>query len=207
MSALIHIVEDDEALRQALARLLVASGYEVAAYESAEAFLCKTLGARPGCILLDVNMPGLTGMQLQEHLRRIGCPLPIVFLTGNGDIAMSVRAIKAGAEDFLSKPIGRAELIEAIERATRRFETEYAGHAELAELRRRIALLTAREREVYMLVVQGLLNKQIAYELGNTERTVKAHRASITEKLQARSVAELVQIGNRLGLVKSRHCV
>ena len=201
MSApLIHIIDDDTALRTALGRLLGASGYRVVAHESGEAFRSSPTAHEPGCILLDVNMPGLTGLQLQEHLVRTGSILPIVFLTGNGDIAMSVRAIKAGAEDFLSKPIAKDDLLDAIGRAMVRFEQAQARHAGMADLRKRHAALTAREAEVFALVIQGLLNKQIAFKLGNTERTVKAQRQAVMEKLGADSVADLVQMGLKLGL-------
>lgn len=198
----IHIIDDDEALRTALSRLLGACGYRVTVYESGDAFVRAETGDEAGCILLDVDMPGLSGLQLQDLLRSRNSILPIVFLTGNGDIAMSVRAIKAGAEDFLSKPIAKEDLLDAIGRAMLRYEAAAAHNSELAGLRKRAATLTAREREVFVLVVQGMLNKQIAFELGNTERTVKAHRHSLMEKLEAGSLAELVQMANRLGLAK-----
>ncbi len=196
---LIHVIDDDAAMRVALARLLTASGYRAQTYESGRAFLDGG-AAGGGCILLDVNMPGLSGMQLQQHLADSGSILPIVFLTGSGDIAMSVRAIKAGAEDFLSKPIAKEALLDAIGRALLRFEAAAAGHAELAGLRQRQRSLTAREHEVFGLVVQGKLNKQIAFTLGNTERTVKAQRQAVMEKLGAGSLAELVRMGMLLDL-------
>lgn len=197
----IHIIEDDAPLRTALARLLGASGYQVIVYESGDAFLASDTGAAPGCILLDMNMPGLSGLQLQEHLGRTGSILPIVFLTGNGDIASSVKAIKAGAEDFLSKPIARADLLDAIGRAMARYAAASGALAQRAALRARYAGLTGRECEVFGMVIQGLLNKQIAYALGNTERTVKAQRQAVMEKLGAGSVADLVQMGMALGLL------
>lgn len=196
----IHIIDDDDALRTALGRLLGACGYAVTSYESGDAFVRAESGTEAGCILLDVDMPGLSGLQLQDHLRAKGSILPIVFLTGSGDIAMSVRAIKAGAEDFLPKPIGKEALLDAIGRAMQRYEAAALQNSALLDLRKRAATLTAREREVFALVVQGMLNKQIAYELGNTERTVKAHRHSLMEKLGAGSLAELVQMANRLGI-------
>jgi FixJ family two-component response regulator len=196
----IHIIDDDDALRTALGRLLGACGYAVSTYESGDAFVRSETGTEAGCILLDVDMPGLSGLQLQDLLRARGSILPIVFLTGNGDIAMSVRAIKAGAEDFLSKPIGKDALLDAIGRAMQRYEAAFVSNSALLDLRKRAATLTAREREVFALVVQGMLNKQIAFELGNTERTVKAHRHSLMEKLGAGSLAELVQMANRLGI-------
>ncbi len=197
---LIHVIDDDAALRTALSRLLGASGYRVQLYESGKAFLERGSSGEAGCILLDVDMPGLTGLQLQEHLAGSGSILPIVFLTGGGDIAMSVRAIKAGAEDFLPKPVVRATLLDAIERAMARCQVALAEQARLADLRQRYQSLTAREHEVFALVIQGQLNKQIAYALGNTERTVKAQRQAVMEKLGASSVAELVRMGLLLGV-------
>ena len=210
MSApLVHLVDDDAALRTALARLLTAAGLRVQPHASGEAFLAAlaAAGAADGaaaCILLDMHMPGLSGLQLQAQLAAAGSILPIVFLTGNGDIASSVKAIKAGAEDFLSKPIGKDQLLEAVGRALARCEAARARHQELAALRRRYAALTAREAEVFALVVQGLLNKQIAWQLGNAERTVKAQRQAVMEKLAAKSLADLVRSGASLGLPKPR---
>lgn len=201
---LVHIIDDDASLRRALARLLEAAGYAVAAYDSAASFLAAAPDARPGCILLDVNMPGLSGLQLQQHLASIHHPLPVIFLTGEGDIAMSVKAIKAGAEDFLSKPVASADLFDAIERAVRRYSSSSQDQLVLRDLAARVQTLTPRENEVFLLVVQGLLNKQIAYELGNTERTVKAHRHVVMEKMNVSSLAELVLIASRLGLLNKR---
>ncbi len=202
--ALIHIVEDDASLRAALTRLLGASGYQVAAYASAEDFLASDTANAAGCILLDMNMPGLSGAQLQQHLGCSGSILPIVFLTGNGDIAMSVRAIKAGAEDFLSKPIAKDDLLEAIERAMGRYALAHAERTRKLGLLARFHTLSAREHEVFAMVIQGMLNKQVAFALGNTERTVKAQRQAVMEKLAAGSVAELVQMGLELGLLAAR---
>lgn len=204
-ASLVHIVDDDESLRKALSRLLAAAGYRVSTYESAASFLEISHGDASGCILLDVNMPGLSGVQLQEHLLRQHCNLPIVFLTGHGDIAMSVRAIKAGAEDFLSKPVSKEDLLDAVRRALQRYRDTHAAQTNLKELRRRVESLTAREREVFDLLVTGMLNKQIAYRLGNTERTVKAHRHSIMEKMQVKSMAELASIASQLGLLQPKN--
>lgn len=200
MQAAIHIVDDDESLRTALSRLLKAAGYQVCAYNSAEELLAaKDLPG--GCILLDINMPGLSGVKLQEHLNARSNVLPIIFLTGQGDIRTSVATIKAGAEDFLCKPVDQAQLLPAIERALARYLEESAERSTRDGLSERLALLSPREREVFDLVITGLLNKQIADRLGTSERTIKAHRAAITDKLQVRSAAEMVAIASQLNLL------
>jgi FixJ family two-component response regulator len=196
----VHVVDDDASSRKAMGRLLEACGYPVTLYDSARAFLQTPALDEAGCLLLDVNMPEMSGLQLQENLRQLGSPLPVIFLTGQGDVPMSVRAVKAGAEDFLLKPVGRNALLEAIERARFRYQTNAQQQGELADLRGRVASLTPREGEVFELVVQGLLNKQIAYRLGNTERTVKAQRRSVMEKMRVGSLAELVQAASRVGI-------
>jgi FixJ family two-component response regulator len=197
----IHIVDDDAPFRTAIRRVLEASDYRVALYDSAEQLLSKLPAGEPGCILLDVRMPGLTGPQLQERLTELGNRLPIVFLTGHGDIPMSVHAIKAGAEDFLTKPVAREKLVAAVERALTRDAQQRAHDGELDAMRARISRLTPRESEVFALVVRGKLNKQIAGELGTAERTVKAHRQKVMEKCEAQSLAELVRMAERLGMV------
>lgn len=200
---LIHVVDDDASLRGALSRLLGASGFMVATYDCAASFLAAPPSDTPGCILLDMNMPGLSGLQLQQYLLEVHSPLPIVFLTGEGDIAMSVKAIKAGAEDFLSKPVASADLFNAIERAVLRYEQAARQQGDLRLLAQRVQSLTPREHEVFSLVIQGQLNKQIAYQLGNTERTVKEHRRSVMEKMHVDSLAELVLAATRLGLLQA----
>ncbi|HEU4844441.1 MAG TPA: response regulator [Burkholderiaceae bacterium] len=202
-SVTIHIVDDDDALRTALARLLGAAGFGVAVHASADSFLAAPPAPGPGVILLDVHMPGLSGLQLQDYLVGIRHPLPIVFLSGGANIAMSVRAIKAGAEDFLSKPVSSEALFEAVERAVVRYRGAAVSMAELDALHTRMQTLTPREQQVFGLVVQGLLNKQIADQLGNTERTVKEHRRSVMEKMQVDSLAELVMAASRLGVLKN----
>jgi len=197
---IVHIIDDEEGLRTALSRLLTAANFRVATYDSASAFVAARCANEPGCILLDVNMPGLSGVQLQQQLSLAGCRLPIVFLTAHGDIAMSVRAIKAGAEDFLSKPVSKDDLLDAIGRALQRYRDAESANSQLQILRDRLQSLTARENEVFRLLIRGMLNKQIAYQLGNTERTVKAHRHSIMEKMQVRSMAELATIASQLGI-------
>jgi FixJ family two-component response regulator len=198
----IHVVDDDAAFRTAVGRLLRASGYQVALYESGEQFLKNPPVSGPGCILLDVSMSGLNGLELQDHLAKLGGMLPIVFLTGHGDIPTSVKAIKAGAEDFLSKPATKATLLGAVERALGRYHEMHQRHERLGALRALVDSFTPRESEVFALVVRGKLNKQIAFELGTSERTVKAHRHSIMQKLKVRSLAEAVSIAERLGIVK-----
>ena len=197
----IHIVDDDESFRTAIARLLRVSGYQVALYDSAHRLLEKPPGTAPGCILLDVRMPGLSGPELQARLVAAGNPLPIIFLTGHGDIPTSVRAIKAGAEDFLPKPVSKKTLIDAIQRALARYEEAREQSLRLGALRALVASLTPRESQVFALVVRGKLNKQIAHELGTSERTVKAHRHAIMQKLKVASLAEAVSIAERLGLL------
>ena len=200
----IHVVDDDASFRTAIGRLLRAAGYEVALYESAHLLLKELPNNEPGCILLDVQMPDLSGPELQDRLVELGNALPIVFLTGHGDIPMSVRAIKTGAEDFLSKPASKKTLLEAVEQALTRYEERREQHEQLTALRVLVAAFTPREREVFALVVRGKLNKQIAFELGTSERTIKAHRHNIMQKLKVHSLAEAVSIAERLGFVAAQ---
>jgi FixJ family two-component response regulator len=197
MIPLIHVVDDDDALRTALLRLLGAAGFEARGYASTGAFLLDPLPDRPGCLLLDVRLPGPSGLDLQAALKRQGNSLPIVFMTGYADVASGVNAMKAGAVDFLSKPVEREALLDALGRALARSEQQRAAEAEAAALRARFASLTPREREVLALVVAGRLNKAIADELGIAERTVKAQRAQVMAKLGAESAAELGRLAER----------
>jgi FixJ family two-component response regulator len=201
MTGIIHVVDDDALFRRGIARLLRACGYEVTLYESGDGLLAHPPESTPGCILLDLRMAGLGGLELQDRLVASGHALPIIFLTGHGDIPASVRAIKAGAEDFLSKPVSKETLLGAIERAVARCEKARTDRQRLDGLRGLLVTLTPREHEVFILVVRGKLNKQIAYELGTAERTVKAHRHSIMQKLQVRSVAEAVSMAEHLGVL------
>ena len=199
MPKLVHVVDDDASFRNSVGRLLRACGYDVAVYESAEQLLQQLPEATgPSCILLDVRIPGVSGPELQDRLARQGSTLPIVFLTGHGDIETSVQAIKAGAEDFLTKPVAKDKLLDAIERAIARHQAAREQHDRLNTLRAKVARLTPRERQVFDLVVRGRMNKQIAHELGTTERTVKAHRQRVMEKLQVESLAQLVSMAERL---------
>jgi RNA polymerase sigma factor (sigma-70 family) len=201
MPGLIHVVDDDASFRTAIERRLKLAGYDVATYASAEQLLDRLSAAeRPGCILLDVQIPGVSGPELQSRLIELGSTVPIIFVTGHADTATTVRAIKAGAEDFLTKPVTSQQLIDAIERALLRQETASSQRSRLQSFRSLVASLTPRERQVFDLMVRGKINKQIAYELGMTERTVKAHRHQVMEKMQVLSFAELVSIAERLGM-------
>jgi FixJ family two-component response regulator len=203
--ALIHVVDDDESQRVALLRLLGAAGFETRGYGSTGEFLLQPLPDRPGCLLLDMHLPGPSGLDLQAALQRRGIGLPVVFLTGYGDVASSVQAMKAGAVDFLSKPIERDALLDAIGRALARDRALRAAGREAADLRSRFAALTPREREVFDGVVAGKLNKQIADAIGIAERTVKLQRAQMMRKLGAGSAAELGALAERLQGLCGRH--
>jgi FixJ family two-component response regulator len=195
---LIHVVDDDDSLRTALLRLLEAAGYEARGYASTGDFLLDPPADRPGCVLLDVRMPGPSGLDLQEALKRRGVALPVVFLTGHANVADSVRAMKAGAVDFLTKPVERHTLLDAIKRALASDALQRAARESEAQLRERFSSLTPREREVFERIVAGLLNKQIADELGIAERTVKLQRAHLMEKLGVTSAAELGGLAEQL---------
>ncbi|MEK9283009.1 MULTISPECIES: response regulator [unclassified Bradyrhizobium] len=204
MPGLVHVVDDDDSFRTAIERRLKLAGYDVATYASAQELLdAAPDDQRPGCILLDVRIPGLSGPDLQTRLIEQGSTLPIIFLTGHADTPTTVRAIKAGAEDFLTKPISSEQLIDAIERALARQQAARAQRGRLDTFRAHLTTLTQRERQVFDLIVRGRINKQIAYELGTTERTVKAHRHQVMEKMQVHSLAELVSIAERLGMLDS----
>jgi FixJ family two-component response regulator len=195
---LIHVVDDDESLRTALLRLLGAAGFEAHGYASTGDFLLQPPPERPGCVLLDIRMPGPSGLELQAALQRQGVALPVIFLTGHADVASSVRAMKAGAVDFLTKPVERDTLFDALRRALARDALQRSTSDEASRLRARFASLSRREREVFDRVVAGKLNKQIADELGIAERTVKAQRAQMMAKLGVGSAAELGRLAERL---------
>jgi FixJ family two-component response regulator len=197
---IVHVVDDDDSVRTGVVRLLQAAGFEARGYASAGEFLLgRSDRNAPGCVVLDVRLPGPSGLDLQEALARLAVPLPIVFLTGHGDIPMSVRAIKGGAVDFLTKPVSRDTLLAAVRTALARDAETRAARARVHALRARYETLTPREREVFAGVVAGKLNKQIAADLGTAERTVKAHRAQVMDKMHVASVAELVHIADQLG--------
>ena len=204
MQGCVHIVDDDASFRTAMERRLKLAGYEVATYASA-AHLLDHLPSDSvlGCILLDVRIPGLSGPELQERLSELGSTLPIIFLTGYPDVRTTVRTIKAGAEDFLTKPVSSDKLLQAVERAVAHHIATYRLKSTLDIVRSRIAALTPRERQVFGLVIRGNTNKQIARAIGGTERTIKAHRHRVMEKMQVRSVAELVSLAERVGVFVS----
>jgi RNA polymerase sigma factor (sigma-70 family) len=195
---LIHVIDDDDSLRAALLRLLAAAGYEACGYGSAGDFLLHPPPERPGCLLLDVRMPGPSGLDLQAALQRQGVELPIVFMTGYADLASGVRAMKAGAVDFLAKPVEREALFEALQQALALDADRRSARVQAQDLRQRFDALTERERLVFERVVSGRLNKEIADELGVSERTVKMQRAQVMAKLGAGSAAELGRLAERL---------
>ena len=193
---LVFLVDDDASVRKSLARLVKTAGYEAELFASVRDFLARAPYDGPCCQVLDVRMPGLTGLDLQEALRVAGQRLSIVFITGHRDIPVSVKAMKAGAVDFLTKPVDAETLLEAIRQAVARTLTDRRRQARVTEIRGRIATLTPREAAVFALVVTGMLNKQIGSQLGIAEKTVKVHRARVMEKMQAGSLAELVRLAD-----------
>jgi FixJ family two-component response regulator len=195
----VFVVDDDAAVRRSLERVLREGGFNVEAYESAEAFLARPDSGARGCLVLDVSLPGLDGLALQRRLGEAAQALPIVFLTGHGDIPMSVEAMKAGASDFLTKPVASETLLHAVRATLERSAATAKARAEVAEIEERFAKLSAREREVLAAVVDGKLNKQIAADLGVIEQTIKFHRARIMERMHARTVAELMHMAARIG--------
>jgi FixJ family two-component response regulator len=198
----VHVVDDDASFRTAIERRLKKAGYGVVTYSSAQELLDHLPHENePGCILLDVRIPGLSGPALQVCLGELGSILPIVFLTGHADVQTTVKAIKAGAEDVLTKPVSSQQLLDAIERALAHHSDLRGQRSRMEAVRAQIARFTPRERQVFDLVVKGRINKQIARELGTTERTIKAHRQQVMEKAGVQSLAELVSIAERLGLL------
>jgi len=201
LPGIVHVVDDDASYLTAIQQLLEASGYRVATYASAQQFLDRQPDDSKGCILLDVRMPGISGLELQSRLTERGSKLPIIFLTAYPDVSITVKAIKAGADDFFIKPVGSEDLLGAIARAITRHRNVRALDGELDALRSRLSTLTSRQRQVFEIIVQGKTNKQAARALGSTERTVKAHRSAIMDKLQVQSVVDLVRIAERLGVL------
>ena len=198
--AMVFVVDDDVGTRESLKNLIRSVGLRVEAFASAQDFLRSTRPDVPGCLVLDVRLPGLSGLDLQKRMAEVQLEIPIVFISGHGDIPMSVRAMKAGAVEFLTKPFRDQDLLDAIQQALERDRNAREQRAEIAELRSRYRLLTPREREVMALVVTGLLNKQIAGELGTSEASVKVHRQHVMEKMRAGSLAALVRMADRVGI-------
>lgn len=204
-SATVFVVDDDASLCKALERLIRSIGINVQTFDTAQAFLAHGLPhQQPACLVLDVRMPGTSGIELQEQLNGSDFQIPIIFITGHGSIPMSVKAMKAGAADFLEKPFEDQQLIDAIHAAIARSEAFQNEHSEIVELQRRIGSLTLREHDVFLLVVSGLLNKQIAFDLEMSEKTVKIHRGRVMRKMKAESLAGLVRMAERISRATSK---
>ena len=198
--SIVYVVDDDSSVREAIKSLIRSVGLRVETFGTAQEFLKSARPDAPGCVVLDVRLPGLSGLDLQRELAANGSNLPVIFITGHGDIPMSVRAMKAGALEFLTKPFRDQDLLDAIQQALERDRGARQQRSETAELRERFDSLTAREREVMGLVVSGLLNKQIAGELGTSEVTIKIHRSQVMKKMSAGSLAALVRMTEKLGI-------
>jgi FixJ family two-component response regulator len=196
----VFVVDDDPSVRKSLARLLGSAGYRTESFASAQEFLARGTDSGPACLVLDLQLPGPSGLDLQESLASSGAPLPIVFITGHGDIPASVKAMKGGAVDFLPKPFQAEALLGAVSKALERDAAARRERAESSALASRIRALTPRERQVFALVATGKLNKQIAAELGTSEKTVKVHRGRVMQKLSVSSLAELVRLADRAGV-------
>jgi FixJ family two-component response regulator len=195
---IVFIVDDDPSIRSLLSKLIRSVGLQAEAFASSAEFLAQPPPSCPACLVLDVRMPGLSGLDLQERLVQLGLDIPIIFITGYGDVPQSVRAMKAGAVDFLQKPFENQALLDAVNRALERDRTARLRLGEIHEIEERLATLTPRENEVFFLVATGLANKQVAGELGISEKTVKIHRGHIMQKMEARTFADLVRMAERL---------
>ena len=202
--AVIAIVDDDPSVQRGLQRLIRSAGWKAETFASAQEFLARSRAESPNCVLLDLQLPGLSGLDIQKRMAEVGLEIPIVFLTGHGNIPASVQAMKAGAVQFLTKPADEQELLQAIEEAVERDRRMRQQHVELSQLRGRYESLTPREQEVMQQVISGMLNKQIAAELNITEDTVKFHRGHIMRKMRADSFADLVRMAENLGIPSDR---
>ena len=201
VSASVFVVDDDPSVRKSLTRLIESAGYTVEAFASARDFLKAATAGGPCCLVLDVRMPGMTGLDLQRTLAQAVHRIPIVFVTGQGDIPMTVTAMKAGAVDFLTKPFAARDLLDAVQRAVEKDTRNLGTEARSRSLHARVKTLTPRERQVFALVVTGMLNKQIAAQLNVVEKTVKVHRARVMDKMRAGSFAELVRLADAAGVI------
>jgi FixJ family two-component response regulator len=196
----IFVIDDDASVRKSLSFLIRSAGYQVETFSSAGEFLSRAALDSIGCIILDIRMKGMTGLDLQEHLGTHDCHMPIIFMTGYGDIPMSVQAMKNGAADFLAKPFDDTQLLSSIENAVGQYRRKKAAHDEIRDFRRRLKTLTPREHEVFLHVISGLMNKQIAGELDIKEHTVKVHRGRVMEKLAVDSLADLVRMAEKVNI-------
>jgi FixJ family two-component response regulator len=204
VAASVFVVDDDPSVRKSLTRVVESAGYTVEAFASARDFLKATPVSGPCCLVLDVRMPGVTGLALQKMLAQAVRRIPIVFITGHGDISMGVNAMKAGAVDFLAKPFAAKDLLDAIRRAVNKDTQDLGREARATSIHARVNTLSPRERQVFALVVTGMLNKQIAAQLGVVEKTVKVHRARVMDKMRAGSLAELVRLADAVGVIVTK---